>query len=199
LLQPHAHRISSMTQGGWPPMYTDSSFSGVAYISLTSNIINSLGFLPSLEDLDFGREIRLLPEQLKPFDLPPRARIKSHIYIPLHQSGPLNRQLTLGGMGPKGYLPFGELRFSELLLGEDHSPSGHDDDTVSTLNARISALIHILSLLQSPSSNTSGPTSPSHMVFINGQDNTCMICNRPGKSFVIALGCVRTHFGIRSF
>jgi F-box-like len=209
LLLPHAHRIKSLALGDDPPIYDDSPYAGAAYISLASDIFDSLDRLPGLLDLDFGRPLYIHASQLKTLDMPAGIRVGSLIYASLQNMEATNRSLPLFfGMGTpitllsgSGILVFehpsgGQVRYYQWPM---YSDSIFANRTALSLNSIILFLLDILRSLAFPETSSSVSTHSSHMIFIDKYTNMCNLCNRQRGPRSMALGCVRSHFGLCPF
>jgi hypothetical protein len=207
LLLPHAHRIHSLALGDDPPIYYDSPYTGAAYISLASDIFNSLDRLPGLVDLDFGRTLHIDPSQLKILDMPSEIRVFNSIEVSLHNIKDPNHSLfILGGReGPRCSL---DLPGGLVFLPD--SPSGkqvvysrgfysYPDCTILSLNTVISFMIDTLSLLDAPDTTPRLSSSLSYIVFVDTSFNACHLCSMRRGSLLRVVGCVRSHFGLHPF
>ncbi|KIM27416.1 hypothetical protein M408DRAFT_169750 [Serendipita vermifera MAFF 305830] len=200
LLLPHAHRIHTLTLGDDPPIYSESKFTSAAYMSLASSIFISLGPLPSLSVLDFGRKLEIEPSQLKEFDFPLSTRITSPVLVSMRESKYGNLFLTHVVSTQQSNEGFNPLIISDFVRLRESNPGVEVDCIISTLNANISSLIQILHSLNRPSNEMITVADSPCTAFIGGPPGRkCLLCKADRDSLVRTLGCLRSHFGLRPF
>lgn len=145
LLLPHTDRIRSLALGNDPPIYSDTPYAGAAYMSLASDIFNSLNRLPYLVDLDFGRVLQIDPSQLKPLDLTSNIRILTTISVALQDLGALKRSIILlSGRTTPIYTSYTPKLLSDFLPVNSRSPFDGADDSILALNFSIMSLADVL-------------------------------------------------------